>query len=450
MKRYLSLDLLRGLTIFGMVFSAIIPYGVLPDWMYHIQNPPPAHNLDFSVSGIGWVDLVFPIFIFCMGVAIPFAGSSCKMGVKSIFLRFLMLWIFSYLYVFLDFSTADGWLPQLATVGGFAALFMLYMSKPPYKWIRLAGALLSIVLIIAGVLFFDEKITIYRSGIIIFLLSFIYLFGALIWFYTRDNLKLRFIVFLLILLFASVTMHFSLPVKLYAIKEVRWFFNIEYIYFLLILLPATYVGDILKGRVSLPGGFDSLERATANLFTRIMMFAYLLMFVIWMMIALYTEWSLYKMLFSVSAALIIWLLSKRVFPQYAQISLIASVMISGGGLFLFYEGAITKVPCTVSYCLFTTGISIYLLIISDFVVHWFPASYFSRIFSGAGSNPLMSYITFGALVMPVFKLTGLIHIYIAAYPQGWPWIGVARAAVAVIFTMALVAYLSEKRIFWRA
>ncbi|MBP8677347.1 MAG: DUF5009 domain-containing protein, partial [Bacteroidales bacterium] len=362
----------------------------------------------------------------------------------------LMLWIFSYLYVFLDFSTADGWLPQLATVGGFAALFMLYMSKPPYKWIRLAGALLSIVLIIAGVLFFDEKITIYRSGIIIFLLSFIYLFGALIWFYTRDNLKLRFIVFLLILLFASVTMHFSLPVKLYAIKEVRWFFNIEYIYFLLILLPATYVGDILKGRVSLPGGFDSLERATANLFTRIMMFAYLLMFVIWMMIALYTEWSLYKMLFSVSAALIIWLLSKRVFPQYAQISLIASVMITGGGLFLFYEGAITKVPCTVSYCLFTTGISIYLLIISDFVVHWFPASYFSRIFSGAGSNPLMSYITFGALVMPVFKLTGLIHIYIAAYPQGWPWIGVARAAVAVIFTMALVAYLSEKRIFWRA
>ena len=180
------------------------------------------------------------------------------------------------------------------------------------------------------------------------------------------------------------------------------------------------------------------------------MFAYLLMFVIWMMIALYTEWSLYKMLFSVSAALIIWLLSKRVFPQYAQISLIASVMITGGGLFLFYEGAITKVPCTVSYCLFTTGISIYLLIISDFVVHWFPASYFSRIFSGAGSNPLMSYITFGALVMPVFKLTGLIHIYIAAYPQGWPWIGVARAAVAVIFTMALVAYLSEKRIFWRA
>ncbi|MDD4654420.1 MAG: DUF5009 domain-containing protein, partial [Bacteroidales bacterium] len=41
MKRFESLDILRGMSIFGMVFSAIIPYGVLPGWMYHIQNPPP-------------------------------------------------------------------------------------------------------------------------------------------------------------------------------------------------------------------------------------------------------------------------------------------------------------------------------------------------------------------------------------------------------------------------
>ena len=50
-QRYLSLDFLRGLTIFGMVFSAIIPYGVLPAWMYHIQNPPPSHELDIAVTG---------------------------------------------------------------------------------------------------------------------------------------------------------------------------------------------------------------------------------------------------------------------------------------------------------------------------------------------------------------------------------------------------------------
>lgn len=450
MKRYLSLDILRGLTIFGMVFSAIIPHRLLPAWMYHIQNPPPEHTLDFSVSGIGWVDLVFPIFIFCMGVAIPFAGASGKMSVKSVFLRFLMLWLFSYLYVFLDFSTASGWLPQLATVGGFAALFMLYMSKPPHKWIRYAGAFLSVVLIVAGALFFDENISIFRSGIIIFLLSFLYLFGALIWLYTKDNLKMRLVIYVIILLFSVVTMYFSLPARLYAIKEIRWFFNIEYIYFLLILIPGTYIGDVLREKSKLPEGYNPVKNSSASAFIKIMMFTYLLTFVIWMLVALFSDWNLYKMLFSASASLIIWLITKRAFPEHAFVSLIALVMIIAGGLFLFYEGAITKVPCTVSYCLFTTGLSIYLLMISDFISHKYPSSYFSRIFGGAGSNPLMSYITFGALVMPVFKLTGFIHIYIAAYPPGWPWIGVARAAAAVLLTMALVAFVSEKKLFWRA
>ena len=74
--RYQSLDFLRGVSIFGMIFSAIIPYGVLPAWMYHIQNPPPTHALDMNLPGIGWVDLVFPIFIFCMGVAIPLSFKS--------------------------------------------------------------------------------------------------------------------------------------------------------------------------------------------------------------------------------------------------------------------------------------------------------------------------------------------------------------------------------------
>ncbi|HOZ20096.1 MAG TPA: DUF5009 domain-containing protein, partial [Bacteroidales bacterium] len=69
MRRFVTLDVLRGVSIFGMVFSAIIPHGVLPGWMYHIQTPPPDHVLDTASYGLGWVDLVFPIFIFCMGVA---------------------------------------------------------------------------------------------------------------------------------------------------------------------------------------------------------------------------------------------------------------------------------------------------------------------------------------------------------------------------------------------
>ncbi|MFA7136610.1 MAG: DUF5009 domain-containing protein, partial [Bacteroidales bacterium] len=211
MKRYLSLDLLRGLSIFGMVYSALVPAGVLPVWMYHIQNPPPTHNLDTTISGISWVDLVFPIFIFCMGVAIPLSGrrkielaksKSITMAYFSETLeRFFMLWLFSYLYLFLNFSSVEGLWAQFFTILGFISLFIFYyrygkqFSREKKLLIRGAGLVSIIVLIVLGYSLFDQVISIYRSGIIIFLLAFLYLFGSLIWYFTRDNLKNRLFVF---------------------------------------------------------------------------------------------------------------------------------------------------------------------------------------------------------------------------------------------------------------
>jgi hypothetical protein len=52
--------------------------------------------------------------------------------------------------------------------------------------------------------------------------------------------------------------------------------------------------------------------------------------------------------------------------------------------------------------------------------------------------------------MPLFKITGLVYIYNAAYPAGYPWTGVIRAALVVLLTMAIVARASENKIFWRA
>ena len=132
---------------------------------------------------------------------------------------------------------------------------------------------------------------------------------------------------------------------------------------------------------------------------------------------------------------------------------LATLSVITGIVAWFIEGSITKVPCTISYCFITLGISIYLLMLVHYIPQQRPNSFISfitRIFSGAGNNPLMSYIAFGSFVIPFFKLTGLILVYQAAYPPGYPWIGVARAFIAVLLTMSLVALMSEKKIYWRA
>lgn len=64
-ERILSIDIFRGLTIFLMVFvNELAGVSNIPDWMKHI---PPGEN------GMTFVDVVFPAFLFIVGMAIPFA-----------------------------------------------------------------------------------------------------------------------------------------------------------------------------------------------------------------------------------------------------------------------------------------------------------------------------------------------------------------------------------------
>ncbi|MEG1088904.1 MAG: DUF5009 domain-containing protein [Bacteroidales bacterium] len=456
MRRYLSLDFLRGLTIFGMTFSAIIPYGVLPGWMYHVQNPPPTHILNMGVAGIGWVDLVFPIFIFCMGVAIPLAGRR-KMVLRETFERFVMLWLFSYLYVLLNFSTntingvavAGVW-PQVGTILGFALLFPIYLvikNKTAYtKWIRIGGMFAACGVIAAGHFYWGEVINVQRRGIIIFLLAFLYLFGALIWYFTQENFKKRFVIFLAILGFTIVTQYAKWPILTYANPHIRWWFNVEYIYFLLLLLPATYIGDLLYNKLS------SGEKIYESISSKAIHWIFPLMIVLvgWLCYAFYMRLYWSNLILSGIILLFLWNGIKTKLPQYKQMFLVAAGLLFCGLVFEPLDGGIKKVPCTIQYCFATCAISIFLLMVSDYICKYIPRSFFVNTFAGAGKNPLMSYIAFDSLIFPFIKLTGFITIYNATYPAGIYLLGVLRAAIATIFTMWIVSVFTRKNIFWKA
>lgn len=461
-QRYLSLDFLRGLTIFGMVFSALEPAGVLPAWMYHVQNPPPTHALDMSVAGIGWVDLVFPVFIFCMGVAIPLAGrgktaSSARNFVKETFSRFGMLWLFSYLYVFLNFSNnridevpVAGIWPQVATLLGFASLFPIYLvikrKGSVVKWVRIAGIVMACLLIAAGHFLWGEVLSVQRRGIIIFLLAFLYLFGALGWYFTRDNLRKRALLFGGILLFTVFTQWAGWPVSCYANPHLRWWFNVEYIYFLLLLLPATFVGDVLHRKMAAGASLCAeVSGKTAHWF-----FPSLFLFTGWLCYAFYMRLYWENLLVSGVFAAVCGGMVFRKFPQYRKMFLLAMGLILCGVITDPLGGGIRKVPCTVSYCFATGGMSILLLMVSDYVCRYLSGSMVVRVFVGAGKNPLMSYVAFDNFVLPLMKATGAIILYQTAYPAGVWLAGVLRAAGITFLTMWLVSLFSNKKIFWKA
>ena len=472
-QRLLSLDMLRGLSIFGMVFSAIIPSGVLPPWMYHIQNPPPTHNLDMAQAGITWVDMVFPIFIFCMGVAIPLsgrakiaAGKSAKEYFKELFTRFFMLWGFAYLCVLLNMSNCGGAIAQLLTLAGFCALFPLYLQSSKgraIKWpLRAAGILLCLLLIFIGERLYGFNISLGRRSIIIFLLAFLYLFGGAIWYLTRERLNLRALIFALLLLFTLVTQYLELPATTYANPNIRWWFNMEEFYFLLLLLPATYVGDLLSGSkapaetaAQAKGGKGALRVLLEGALSLI-----ILLFCTWTLYFLYKIYrpefnaalsreSLISLNLLINCALLplMGIGTARLWPRFKGVFAIAALFLLWGLLMDPLDNGIKKVPCTISYCFVSFGISALLLIALNFAAQ-IRSNPLQRIFAGAGANPLMSYVAYYILLLPILKLTGTMTWLqeITASPLA----GVARAALLVLISMWIVSLFSQKRIFWRA
>ena len=68
-SRIVSVDALRGFVMFMMIFvNDLAGAGrVVPDWMVHFSD---RHH---GGSGMTFVDLVFPAFLFLVGMSIPMA-----------------------------------------------------------------------------------------------------------------------------------------------------------------------------------------------------------------------------------------------------------------------------------------------------------------------------------------------------------------------------------------
>src|SRR5882724_11705056 len=80
--RITSIDALRGFVMFTMIFVndlAGAPKRLVPDWMVHFSD---RHR---GGSGMTFVDLVFPGFLFIVGMSVPFSlGSRLAKGQTSL------------------------------------------------------------------------------------------------------------------------------------------------------------------------------------------------------------------------------------------------------------------------------------------------------------------------------------------------------------------------------
>jgi heparan-alpha-glucosaminide N-acetyltransferase len=127
-----SVDALRGLVVFTMIFVndlAGASDSIVPPWMKHFRGR----------SGMTFVDLVFPGFLFIVGMSLPLAlgwrlkrGESLSRVVAHVIVRTLsLLWIGILMVNGIPDSSAMGWSGTLWTVLMYSAAILAFCSVSP-------------------------------------------------------------------------------------------------------------------------------------------------------------------------------------------------------------------------------------------------------------------------------------------------------------------------------
>jgi predicted acyltransferase len=456
MSRALPLDALRGLAILLMVFSGRIPFGVLPDWMYHAQVPPPAHVFNGAIPGITWVDLVFPFFLFAMGAAIPLAiqakldqGIGRSRIVLDVFKRGVLLVFLAIYFKHITpsvMAAQPGAREHLLALTGFLLLFPMLLRLPsawPRTWrvgVRAIGWLGAALVLVAFRAKDGTGFSVVRSDIIILVLANVSVSGALIWLATRTRVDIR--VGILAFLFA-LRLTQNIPgwgQWLWNISPAPWIGTVYFQQYLFIIIPGTIAGDWLlralraKVPAPVPHPRTRLLAALGALLTVVMLVGMKGRWVV--------ETSLVAMLI---AGLAWWCVQKPVNEHERTLRALV-----GWGIFWLllglafepYEGGIKKDRATMSYYFVTSGLALFALASLTVWIDFRNSTRGFRLLIATGQNPLVAYAGVQSLLTPLLALTGAGAL-IERFTQA-PWAGAARGGVYTLALAWVGAKLSQR------
>jgi len=467
-SRVEAVDALRGIAIFGMVLSGSIAFGdILPAWMYHAQVPPPLHQFNPVLPGISWVDLVFPLFLFCMGAAISFSVSAnMKKGFSKLQLcgiagrRFFQLLFFALL-----FQHCKAWVisehpsinDHLLSVFGFLLLFgQFYDAKGKqstlvWRLLKATSYFIGIVLLVKLPFSDGNGFDFYRSDIIIVVLANMALFTGIIYVFTINRPIVR---GLLLIAVAAIILSAREPSEngvkqFFYFKEIvgysfDWAYKFYFLKYLFIVIPGTWVGDWLLIRAN-----EQKPTAVSTGTLLNSLFAFILL--ICLLILLFERTHLnFSFLVIIGLGLLSWMRFRDAF------SLSTEQRLANAGVFLLfiglllepYEGGIKKDPSTFSYYFVTAGYGCWgVLLLLDFATNKL-FNLVSKFFEALGRNPLVAYATGSLLILPILSILGLRSAW-----DSWattPLLGFLKGLIFTILVSGVTILFNRYRLFWRS
>ncbi len=488
-KRAYALDALRGFAVLAMVLSGTIAYEILPAWMYHAQEPPPTHTYNPHLAGLTWVDVVFPLFLFSMGAAIPLAlsrrlakGLSINRIVSSIFKRGFLLGTFAIVLQHLRPQVINPepdmqkW--RIALVGFFLLFFMFV--RWPDEWKPWQRAVITLLSWSAAIVFLSQLrypngsgFSVHRSDIILIILTNTAVFGSLLWLLTRSNLLARFgfLVVLFALRLSSCAdaqpCVNSWVTWLWSASPAIWIFKFEYLQYLFLVIPGTVAGELILSWIQpvidktleddfyytpivQPGGeAHSLMSWSRRRFHSIIVFVFTLCLIL--LIGLEARWVWQTTLLSVVLCAVSYLLFVN--PITKTETLLKNFYLWGiyllglGLLFEPFEGGIKKDPPTMSYYFVTAGMAFLMLIAFTIIIDVLNQQKWVQLLIDNGQNPMIAYVGFANLLWPILMLTGIDGLI--AENTKTPLPGFLKGLIYTLVIAYVVSLFTRLKLFWR-
>ena len=462
-KRIASIDILRGITIAGMVLCANIGYNSdLPAWMFHAQTPPPTYAFNPDVPGITWVDLVFPFFLFAMGAAFPFAlrkriekGGKLLAITGGLVKRWLTLTVFALILgqAYSIWGTSQpAWQVQAFNIVLWVSLFLALVrvnvpdtvtgfKKHLGAAVNLAGVAMICMLAVVLVKWFGISLNIWTCDIIIMILAVVSITGSLLWILTKDSLRLRWLVVLLVATFKALDSYAPAALDFVpSCSAIGWCFSWDWLQYLVIALTGSIVGDMILAHSRSGAVLDIDKRG-------VVAGALALVAVVVQLWGLFTRNVLADFCISavLAGAFIVLTWKKR--NVFTGIALIGFAQLLVGIALDPVDGGITKDFCNLSYLFTTCGMS--CLTTAFLLMMEMRFGMRCKFVAGVGQNPMLAYTVTNMFVGPILALMGILPLLskLAVGSQFW---GVMQGVIITLLMMAVTFTFTKLKLFWRS
>ncbi len=458
--RISSIDMIRGIAIVGMILCANIGFNSgLPAWMFHAQTPPPTYAFNPDVAGLTWVDLVFPFFLFPMGAAFPLAmrkrlenGQSRWAVAGSLVKRWFILTAFALVLgnaYAIGGTSQPAWQVYLFQIAVWAGMFLslVRIQRPGVEgWrkhlgtaVNLCGIAMLAALAAVMVRWFGIPLDKGRSDIIIMILANVAIWGGLIWMLTKDNMRLRWLIFLFVAALKALDSY--APEALNFVPScacVGWFFNWEWLQYLLMVIPGSVVGDmVLKYARSgekmefdgkaVAAGFVALAAVLAQLW------------------GLYTRHVTADLALTSALCCICGMLVPKRKDIFTMIIALGFGLLVAGIIFDPIDGGITKDYCNLSYLFTTCGMA--TLVTAFLLMLEVRFGVRGQFLAGVGQNPMIAYTVTSFLIGPVLNLIGLLPL-LYGLAEGSPFWGVMQGVIITFLMMCATYFFTKVKLFW--